>query len=160
MDQNFFKVEFLTGIQMNGKGTERKRNDSFFSKGTKQNEERGEIWVFTFSSSHIYIYKINFPQHFFELSNYEDYTKLWRGARGGWRSTDRQVECTLHPHPHLLFTQGQGASKDVFGCKGKFWNVCNFSWFNPTGGTSGTSATTKIVPLFVLLWTNFCNQVI
>ena len=31
-----------------------------------------------------------------------------------------------------------------------------------TGGTSdlNTSATTKIVPVFVLLWTNFCNQVI
>ena len=48
------------------------------------------------------------------------------------------------------------------GSKGKSWNVCNFSSFTPTGGTSGlnTSATTKIVPVLVLLWTNFCNQVI
>ena len=31
-----------------------------------------------------------------------------------------------------------------------------------TGGASdlNTSATTKIVPVFVLLWSNFCNQVI
>ena len=48
------------------------------------------------------------------------------------------------------------------GCKGKFWNVCNISWFTPTGGASGlnTSATTKIVPVLVLLWTGFCNQII
>ena len=41
-------------------------------------------------------------------------------------------------------------------------NVCNFSWFAPTGGTSGLnkSATTKIVPVFVLLWTNLCNEVL
>ena len=39
---------------------------------------------------------------------------------------------------------------------------CDISWFTPTGGASGlnTSATTKIVPVLVLLWKNFCNQVI
>ena len=64
--------------------------------------------------------------------------------------------------PPVVYTgTGCNASKDVFGCKEKFWNVCNFEWFSPTGGANGldTSATTKIVPVFVLLWTNFCNQV-
>ena len=45
---------FQTGIQRNGKGPERKRNDSFFSKGTVRNEVK--FWVSTFSSFYIYIY--------------------------------------------------------------------------------------------------------
>ena len=55
----------------------------------------------------------------------------------------------------LLYTQGQGARESTE-------MYCNISWFTPTGGASGlnTSTTTKIVPVLVLLWTNFCGQVI
>ena len=49
--------------ERNRKGTIPFFNDSFFSKGTELNEERGEIWVFMFGSCwvpSIYIYIVKF----------------------------------------------------------------------------------------------------